>query len=153
MLGRAVVFRCVAAAGHCMRIHAFRGGGGGCARPPVRWRLWRAAQAPGTAHVSTQIVVATYGRNDMQDLRRLDACWWREREEEEEEEEAEEEAANATASAASAAAASACCKGREYNNYRTGKWFKRSTAAAAQANTGTRIYFFHVTLPPPAVGS
>jgi hypothetical protein len=44
-------------------------------------------------------------------------------------------AATATASAASAAAASACCKGREYNNYRTGKWFKRSTAAAAQANT------------------
>ena len=93
MLGRAVVFRCVAAAGHGMRIHAFRGGGGGCARPPVRWRLRRAVQAPGTVHVSTQNVVGTYGRRHMQDLRRLDACWWRGRGEErgvgEEEEEAE----------------------------------------------------------------
>ncbi len=92
MLGRAVVFRCVAAAGHGMRIHAFRGGGGGCARPPVRWRLWRAVQAPGTVHVSTQNVVGTYGRRHMQDLRRLDACWWRERGEEEEQEQEEEEA-------------------------------------------------------------
>ena len=89
MLGRAVVFRCVAAAGHGMRIHAFRGGGGGCARPPVRWRLWRAVQAPGTVHVSTQNVVGTYGRRHMQDLRRLDACWWRGRGEEQEQEQEE----------------------------------------------------------------
>ena len=92
MLGRAVVFRCVAAAGHGMRIHAFRGGGGGCARPPVRWRLWRAVQAPGTVHVSTQNVVGAYGRRHMQDLRRLDACWWRGRGEERGEVEVEEEA-------------------------------------------------------------
>ncbi len=77
MLGRAVLFRCAAAAGHGMRIHAFRGGGGGCARPPVRWRLWRAVQAPGTVHVVKPNVVGTYGRGHMQDLRRLDACWWR----------------------------------------------------------------------------
>ena len=75
-----------------MRIHAFGGGGGGCARPPVRRRLWRTVQAPGTAHVITQNVLPAYGRNDMHDLRRLDACWWQE-EEEEEEEEREEEAA------------------------------------------------------------
>ena len=95
MLGRAVVFRCVAAAGHGMRTHAFRGGGGGCARPPVRWRLRRAVQAPGTVHVSTQNVVGTYGRRHMQDLRRLDACWWRGRGEERGEGEVEEEAVSA----------------------------------------------------------
>jgi hypothetical protein len=49
-------------------------------------------QAPGTVHVSTQNVVGTYGRRHMQDLRRLDACWWRERGEEQEQEQEQEEA-------------------------------------------------------------
>ena len=77
MLGRAVLFRCAAAAGHRMRIRAFRGGGGGCSRPPVRGRVWRAVQAPGTVHVITQNTLATYGRTDIQELWRLDECWRR----------------------------------------------------------------------------
>ena len=86
MLGRAVLFRCAAAVGHGMRIHAFRGGGGGCARSPVRRRLLRAVEAPGTVHVMTQTVLPAYGRNDLQELRRLVACWLQEVVEEEEEE-------------------------------------------------------------------
>jgi hypothetical protein len=67
-----------------MRIHAFRGVGGGCARPPMRQRLRRAVQAPGTVHVMTQTVLPAYGRNDLQELRRLVACWLQEVVEEEE---------------------------------------------------------------------
>ena len=88
MLGRAVLFRCVAAVGHGMRIHAFRGGGGGCARSPVRRRLLRAAEAPGTAHVTTTNTLAAYGHNVHQYLRDLVVrSWSTEAEEEVEEEE------------------------------------------------------------------
>jgi hypothetical protein len=91
MLGRAVVFRCVAATGHGMRIHALGGVGGSQPRPPVRWRLCRAVQAPGTALVMTKNVLHAYGRNDLQEFRRLVACWLQDEEDEEEEEDEKEE--------------------------------------------------------------
>ena len=53
------------------RLSARGEGGGGCARPPVRRRLLRAAEAPGTAHVTTTNTLATYGHNVKQDLRDL----------------------------------------------------------------------------------
>ena len=96
MLGRAVVFRCVAAAGHGIASMRCGGGGGSQPHPPVRRRLWRAVHAPGTAHVTTTNVLHAYGRNDMQELRRLVACWLQEdvQDVEEEEEEEEEEDAH-----------------------------------------------------------
>ena len=78
-----MVFRCVAAVGHGMRIQVFRGGG--CARPPVRRRLLRTAEAPGTAHVTTTNTLATYGYNMNQDLRDLVVRSWSAEVEEEEE--------------------------------------------------------------------
>ena len=91
MLGRAVLFRCAAAVWRRMRIRAFRGGGGGCSRPPVRGRLWRAVQAPGTVHVITQNALAAYGHNDIQEWWRSDECWCRAGKAEEVAEEEEEE--------------------------------------------------------------
>jgi hypothetical protein len=90
MLGRAVLFRCVAAVWHGMRILALGGVGGSQPRPPVRRRLWRAVHAPGTALVMTKNVLPAYGRDDMQELRRLVACWLQDVVEEEEEEEEEQ---------------------------------------------------------------
>ena len=58
---------------------------GGRARPPVRRRLLRAAEAPGTAHVTTTNTLATYGYNVNQDLRDLVVRSWSAEVEEEEE--------------------------------------------------------------------
>ncbi len=91
MLGRAVVFRCAAAAGHGIASMRCGGVGGSQPRPRVRGRVWRAVQAPGTVHVITQNALAAYGHNDIQEWWRSDECWCRAGKAEEEAEEEEEE--------------------------------------------------------------